>query len=166
MDNTNSSNAPANAVPQPQFTLDDLYLTPFSKKRIYDEDGNITYIELDRNFAPTGVNVMDALLAYLTKGGSNVERFAGRYGLTKSELNGLCRALCGMTTKAFADAYRLRLACDLLRYTDLSIHEVVDRSGFGSQNSLYILLMEHFKKSATDVRKMHRKKGDLNRYKI
>lgn len=166
MNNTNTPNAPANAVPQPQFTLDYLYLTPFSKKRIYDEDGNYTYVALERNLAPTGINVMDALLVYLSKGGANIDSFAARYGLTRTELNGLCRALCGMTVKELTDDYHLRLACDLLRYTDLPIREVTGRSGYGSQNSLYTVLQNRFKKSASDVRTMLRKKGDLNKYKI
>jgi hypothetical protein len=47
----------------PQFSLDELYISPFSAKRYYDLDTcQAHYRPVERNLAPTGVKLMDRFL--------------------------------------------------------------------------------------------------------
>lgn len=72
---------------KPQFTLDDLYISPLAFRRRYTEEGVVEYIPVEREMSPSGVEVMDAYLRRLTAGDSNLGKFCecygahGRYGL-------------------------------------------------------------------------------------
>ena len=54
----------------PQYTLDDLYITPFTRRRRYDEEGRRYYVDVERNTSPTGIHVMDDYLRYLVYEGA------------------------------------------------------------------------------------------------
>jgi len=45
---------------KPQWTLDEVYISPFTARRRYDEEGVMHYDAVERNTAPTGVEVADA----------------------------------------------------------------------------------------------------------
>jgi len=90
---------------KPQWTLDEVYISPFTARRRYDEEGVMHYDAVERNTAPTGVEVMDHYLRRLSEGKDVV-------------------ILTGMKGQDFRMAYQLRLADDLLRYTDLPLAEV------------------------------------------
>ena len=47
---------------KPQWTLDKMYISPFTARRWYDEEGVMHYDAVERNTAPTGVEVMDHYL--------------------------------------------------------------------------------------------------------
>ena len=114
---------------KPQWTLDELYISPFTARRRYDEEGVMHYDPVERNLKPTGVEVMDHYLRRLTEGRDKVEAFCRIYGLRTEDLDSLIYILTGMSGADFRMAYQLRLADDLLRYTDLPLAEVARRSG-------------------------------------
>ena len=64
----------------PQFTFDELYITPFTHRRHYSEDGRLSYIPLERSLQPTGIRVMDDFLRSLSAGCTDVTTFCERYG--------------------------------------------------------------------------------------
>jgi AraC-like DNA-binding protein len=148
----------------PQYTLDDLYISPFTQRRRYDEEGRKHYVDVERNTSPTGIHVMDDYLCYLSAGQSDVRAFADRYGIRTGELAALVFILTGQKGTLFRQQYQARLADDLLRYTDLPLAEIASRSGIGSQINLYQALRRDCNMSATERRQFLREEGDEGRF--
>lgn len=151
---------------EPQFKFDDLYITPFTQRKRYDEDGRWQYVEVERNARPTGLYVLDDYLRYLSAGHSDMQAFADRHGLKTDEVGALVFILTGTKGVRFRQLYQMRLADDLLRYTDLTPAEVAQRSGLGSPNNLYLALRREYNMSATERRAFLRKEGDAGRYRL
>ena len=149
-----------------QFTLDDLYITPFTLRKRYDEDGRWQYVSVEKNTAPTGINVMDDYLMYLSAGRSDMQAFADRYGLRTEEVAALVFILTGIKGVRFRQLYQMRLADDLLRYTDLPFDEVARHSGLGSPNNMYLALRREYDMSASERRAFLQKDGDAGRFRV
>ena len=149
---------------KPQFTFDELYITPFTKRRRYDEDGHGYYVNIERNTAPTGILVMDEYLRFLAAGNTDIHAFIDRHGLLFGELSALVCILTGMKHTLFRQKYQSRLADELLRYTDMSQPDIARRSGLGSQINLYQALRRDCDMSATERRNFLRKENDLGRF--
>lgn len=155
-----------NLKSEPQFALADLYIAPFSQKKRFDEDGRWQYVDVERRLQPTGLRVMDDYLAYLSEGRSDMQAFADRHGLKTEEVGAMVFILTGIRGIRFRQLYQLRLADDLLRYTDLPFDEVAQRSGLGSPNNLYLALRREYNMSATERRRFLRSEGDAGRFRL
>ena len=151
---------------EPQFTLEELYITPFTLRKRYDEDGRWQYVPVERNTAPTGINVMDDYLGYLSEGRSDMQAFADRHGLRTEEVGALVFILTGMKGVRFRQLYQMRLADDLLRFTDLAFDEVARRSGLGSPNNMYLALRREYDMSASERRAFLQQEGDAGRFRV
>lgn len=151
---------------EPQFTLDDLYIPPFTQKKRYDEDGRWKYVSVERPTAPTGIHVVDDYLRYLAAGQSDMQAFADRHGLKTEEMAAVVFMLTGLRGVRFRQLFQMRLADDLLRYTDLAFDAVARRSGLGSSNNLYLALRREYNMSATERRAFLRQDGDAGRYRL
>lgn len=150
----------------PQFALDELYIAPFALRKRFDEDGKWEYVPVERNTKPTGINVMDDYLGYLSAGRSDMRAFADRHGLRTEEVAALVFILTGVKGVRFRQLYQMRLADDLLRFTDLPFDEVARRSGLGSPNNLYLTLRREYNMSASERRASLRLDGDLGLFRI
>lgn len=150
----------------PQFTLDDLYVSPFNYKRRHDEDGRQTYVAVAPDRQPTGIRVLDELLCTMTDGNSDIAAFCRRCGARLADLDGLLFLLTGQRGIEFRQAYQLRLADDLLRYTPLTIPQVAQRGGFGSRVNLYYAYQRDLRTNPTDRRELLRQPGDEDRYRM
>jgi AraC-like DNA-binding protein len=148
-----------------QYQLKDLYITPFRERRRFDEDGNISYVPIESNQRPTGVEVMDDYLRSLTAGKRDVGQFCRHYGLRYADLDSLIFVLTGMRGQDFRMAYQLRLADDLLLYTDLPLDEVAERSGLGTRANLHIAIRRGFGCLAGERRKS-RGPMDAGRFRL
>ena len=151
---------------KPQYTLDDLFISPFTQKRRYDEDGHWQYVPIERRTTPTGIRVMDDYLRYLADGQSDMQAFADRHGLKTEEVGALVFILTGIKGVRFRQLYQIRLVDELLRYTDMPYDEVARRSGLGSPNNMYLALRREYNMSASERRMFLRKEGDAGRYKL
>ena len=151
---------------EPQFTLVDLYITPFTLRKRYDEDGRWQYVPVEKNTAPTGIKIMDDYLMYLSAGHSDMQAFADRHGLKTEEVGALVFILTGMKGVRFRQLYQMRLADDLLRFTDLPFDEVARRSGLGSPNNMYLALRREYDMSASERRAFLQKEGDARRFRV
>ena len=151
---------------QPQFTLEQLFITPFRQKKRYDEDGRWQYVALQPNTSPTGIRVMDDYLAYLSAGQSDMQAFADRHGLKTEEIAALVFILTGMKSMRFRQLYQMLMADELLRYTDMPYDKVARRSGLGSPNNMYLALRREYNMSASERRAFLRREGDAGRYKL
>lgn len=151
---------------KPQFSLNYLFISPFTQKRRYDEDGHWQYVEIERRTTPTGIRVMDDYLRYLADGNSDMQAFADRHGLKTDEVGALVFILTGIKGVRFRQLYQIRLVDELLRYTDMPYDEVARRSGLGSPNNMYLALRREYNMSASERRAFLRKEGDAGRYRL
>lgn len=151
----------------PQFTFDQLYITPFTHRRTSDEFGNVVYYPItDINLSPTGVEVMDDWLQHLHKGNADLGAFCARYNARTSDLDSLVFLLTGLSNLDFRTRWQLRTADALLRYTKMSVEDIARRSGIGSRNNMYFVYEREFNLSPTERRNQIREKGDLGRFII
>lgn len=146
--------------------LDDLYISPFTKIRHYDENGQPIYAPLERNLQPTGLYAADLLLQSLTAGENRLKAIADRLGCSDRDLSGFIRCLTGQPSHDFCTAYRLRLIDDLLRFTALPLPDVARRSGLGTARSLHRFLLRHLGCTPADRRNQIRQVGDEGRFEI
>lgn len=150
----------------PQFTVDDLYTPPFTKRREYNPDGTGSYKPIETERRTTGVTVMDEYVRYLLTGHSSISDFAAKYGLRPDDIDSMVFILTGMRGVDFRMALQIRLADDLLRYTDMELGEVARRSGFGSANNLYLTYKREFGVAPGKRRAAIRNRLDLHRFKL
>lgn len=150
----------------PQFTFEDLYISPFSSRRRYDEDGNVTYIALQHNLTPSGINLLDEFLQRLRMGNSNFAAFCRKHGIKQAEFSHFVKLLTGMSAQELRLRYCRRMLDELLRYTNLTPDELGRRSGLGGTRNLNHLCRDHYGDTPLDRRRALRKRGDLGRYKL
>lgn len=152
----------------PQFSIDDLYISPFTKCRAYDPDtGKPYYKPMERNLKPTGVQVLDDMLLKISNGNFVSRKdFAAKYSVTEDDLNGFCKMLTGMGTGDLYCELRKRLIDDLLRYTQLPMSTLAKRSGFNSNAALTTFVHTHHRCSPSSRRTQLRQRHDAGRYGI
>lgn len=151
---------------EPQFEFSKIYITPFTHRRTYSEEGKVSYVQLERNMNPTGFHIMDELCRYLTAGHSNINTFASRYGATMADIYSLIFLFTGMLGPDFCLTYHKKIADELLRYTDMSMPDIAKRCGIGTRVNLYYILKRDYGTSPKERRYNLRKKGDFGLYKI
>lgn len=147
-------------------TLDDLYISPFTSSRYYDDNGQPRYRPLVRNLHPTGIYAADLLLQSLSIGQGSLTALARRLGCSSRDISGLIRCLTGQPSDQFRTEYRKRLVTDLLRFTDLPLPEVAARSGIGRKRNLHLFTNHHFGCTPDELRQRIRQVGDEGRFII
>lgn len=152
----------------PQFTLDDLYISPFTAERYYDDKtGEPIYRPVERNITPTRIHMMDAYLQIVCTSKSYTRNtLEQRLGVPLIEFSVMCRLLTGLPQDELHDALRLRLADDLLRYTSLDLRDIAFRCGFSAYSGLSKLFEKKYHCSVSERQKKVRGKNDEGRYRI
>ena len=74
---------------EPQYTLDQLFITPFTHAFTADDMGRTGYTPVERNLTPSGIHILDAYLQALHRGHSDIADFCDRYNARTSDLDGL-----------------------------------------------------------------------------
>lgn len=146
-----------------QYTFDDLYVTPFKQKRVYDPDGNISYVPIERNLHPTGIDVLDEFLLGMSSGEMGTYK---KYGFSTHNIHNILFVLTGIQGVQFVNKWRVKVAMDLLRYTDLAMPEVANYSAMGTTSNLFYFMQREAKTSPLRYRYWVREKGDLGRFKL
>ncbi len=150
----------------PKFlTLDDLYISPFVSRRVYTEDGEVKWVPMERNLAPTGISVIDFIARSMAEGHSDMDWLAQQLGCSRQHMLGWFRTMTGMSARDFRHAYMFRLADDLLRYTSMTYDEVARRAGFTSVSVLSQQYRKYRHRTAHEVRKAIRQPRDEGRYR-
>ena len=150
----------------PEFSFDDIYVTIFNERRKFDEDGNQSYIPIEKNFKPSGVRIFNRFIKYMADGNISLRAFCSKEGLLFSELSTLGFIMVGMTALEFKSNWIAKRAGELLRYTDLSSTQVARISGAGSRANLYHICKNFYDISALLYRNFEREELDLNRYRL
>lgn len=124
----------------PQFTFDQLYITPFTHRRAADDIGNIYSPIPDTNLEPTDILVMDDWLRHLSEERSDVAEFCRQYNVRTSDA--------------------------LLRYTKMSVEEFAQHSDHSSRSNMYFTYERELNLSPTDSRRAIRQKDGVERHII
>ena len=151
---------------EPQYTFEQLYISPMRQKRRYTEDGQVFYDPIERKTNITGIRIFDEYVQYLSNGYSDLQAFADARGLRREDIDSMVFVLTGMRGVDFRLAYQMRMADELLRYTNMTVSEVAKRSGIGSANNLYLAYKRDFNLAPGYRRKAMRQPGDVGRYTL
>lgn len=161
---------PRQLAVEPQWTVDELWVSPFRERRRYETDGDrmwTVWEKIEERERPrTGVRIFDDWLRYLSEGHSEMTAFCRRYGLRTGDLDSMCFVLTGLRGVDFRMKYQLKTLDELLRYTDLTPAEVARRSGFGSLNNLFLTTKREYNQAPVERRRAIQKKGDAGRYRL
>ena len=149
-----------------QFEPEQFYIPPFTQQRTLSPEGREVYEPIEAQQAPTGVWLLDDCLRLLSKGRDATAMVQKHYGLSAEVLSSAFYALTGRTYVEVRDAMRLRIADDLLRYTDLPVSEVAHRAGYGTPQFYARVVHRAFGLTPTARRAALRRKGDLGRYAL
>ena len=150
----------------PQFDPEDLYISVFTERRVYDEDGHISYVPNERNLSPSGVNLLDAYLRFMSEGNSSPGLFCARHGIEVSDLHTLILLLTGVDGVTFRLWWQSQIIGELLCHTNLSMDEVAKRSGLGTAMNLFYACRREFDCAPRRYREVIRGEGDLGRYRL
>lgn len=148
----------------PQFTFDDLYIIPFSKKRVFDENGNVHYIAIERNFSPSGIHLLDELVKEIYHDTFSAHSFCKERKLEERQLQAFVTILTGMTPSTLFTRWKIRNALMYLRYTDMDIGQVAIESGFRTSGAMRHALQSTKELKPTTLRRFLQQKNDLGRY--
>ena len=147
-------------------SLDEIYISPFTARRVYDEDGRMKWVAVERNLSPTGQRHLDFIARSMSEGHSDFEWLAARLGCKKTHLWGLLRALTGMSANEFRLAYIFRLADDMLRYTTMTVDEVARHSGCYSASCLCQQFLKYRGFTPAARRRALRGDRDAGKYRV
>lgn len=149
-----------------QFSFDRLYVSPFTRKRGFDEEHlKVIYVPMDIERLYTGVDVLDAVVDRLVEG-RNPSRLAREWGLSTAQLSIVVLALTGMGLQELQSSWRVKLCDDLLRYTDLSLSDVMHRCGFTSATAFSRFVRLNHGVSPLHFRTTRRQQGELGMYAL
>lgn len=150
----------------PQYTLEQVFISPFDAKREYHPDGNWEWKPLLRDLHPTGIEQFDLLLRYLAEGHYDRKPFYARVGIsdkwrdeTGNPYFGFVFVLTGLGIREFHNRYTLRTADLLLQYTDLDLKDIARRSGTYDASTLNRLYRK-FHHCTTNQRRLALRKQD------
>lgn len=149
-----------------QFDPETFYIMPFAQQRSVGHDGQIVYVPTERNLTPTGLRILDDCLRTVAQGDDPAEEVCRRYGLSAEGLAAVFHALTGRTYAEVRDALRLRVADDLLRYTDLPMSRLAQRAGFSTPQLYARVVKRLYGTSPGGRRAALRREGDLGRYAL
>lgn len=149
----------------PQYRVEDFYIPPFKQQRVFAPNGTFSYVALEEKHVRTGLDLFDRYIRYLASGGMSTSDFARKFGAKAEDFSSVVFLLTGMHLADFRFAYQVRMADELLRYTDMPLDEVARRSGFGTQLNLYYGIKRQFDTSPGRHRRFARGTYDLGRYK-
>jgi len=162
----NNANGPENRKEEPQYSFDELYFTPFTECRKFDDEGNAYYAPIEKNTRPTGICVLDDFMNFLNDGNSSVAVFCRRKGISIAAFSGLCEVLTGMKAIPFKMKWTAQTLLDLLRYTNLSLSEAGERSGVGAWSNMHKVCKEASGYTPREYRWFERNDFDLGKYRL
>ena len=151
---------------KPQFTVQQLFVSPFATMRRYHEDGTYEYVPLPDTRIHTGLDVFDEMISLMSRRVCSAGQLAVRLGVKGPDLNGLVRIATGLCLSEFVAAWQLLMADELLRYTDLRMTEIARYCCMGNGvNFTNRIVRAH--KCPPLTRRWHlRQKNDLGRFKL
>ena len=151
---------------KPKYSFEMLYVSPFTKKLGFDEKELKTiYVPMEQNRLRTGLDVVDLVVDKLMEG-QNPSVLPWQLGMTEAAMSTTLKTLTGLTLVEMRTRWRMRVASELLRYTELPLTEVMRRIGYTSQQSFSRMFRKAYGAAPLEYRKLRREAGDMGKYAL
>ena len=150
----------------PQYSLERLYVSPLTKKRGFDERNlEIIMVPMETKRQLTGITLLDAVVDCLIAG-TDPRDVAYHYGVAPEKLSSLVYTMTGLTLVALRKQWRMRMAQELLRYTELSLKDVMQRCGYASMPTFSNFVRQSTGLTPLDIRRDARQRGLIGKYAL
>lgn len=151
---------------KPKYSLEMLYVSPFTKKLGFDEKELKTiYVPLEQKRLRTGLDVVDLVVDKLVAG-QDPSVLAWQLGMTPAALSTTLRTLTGLTLVELRTRWRMKMANDLLRYTELPLQEVMSRIGYTSAQSFSRMFRKAYGAAPVEYRNRCRAQSEIGKYAL
>lgn len=151
---------------KPKYLFETLYVSPFTKKMGFDEkELKIIYVPMEQKRVRTGLDVVDMVVDKLIAG-QDPANLPWQMGMKPAVLSTTLKTLTGLTVVEMRTRWRMRTASELLRYTELSLKEVMSRIGYTSPQTFSYMFRRTYGASPLEYRKHSRAQGDIGRYAL
>lgn len=151
---------------KPKYSFETLYVSPFTKKMGFDEkELKIIYVPMEQKRVRTGLDVVDMVVDKLIAG-QDPANLPWQMGMKPAVLSTTLKTLTGLTVVEMRTRWRMRTASELLRYTELSLKEVMSRIGYTSPQTFSYMFRRTYGVSPLEYRKHSRAQGDIGRYAL
>ena len=162
----NDSTLTKNEDMKPKYSFEMLYVSPFTKKLGFDEKELKTiYVPMEQNRLRTGLDVVDLVVDKLIAG-QNPSALPWQLGTTEAAMSTTLKTLTGLTLVEMRTRWRMRVASELLRYTELPLKEVMRRIGYTSQQSFSRMFRKAYGSAPREYRRLRREAGDMGKYSL
>lgn len=150
----------------PQYTLERLYVSPLTKKRGFDERNlEIIMVPMETKRQMTGIKLLDAVVDCLIAG-TDPRSVAYHYGVTLQKLSALVFTMTGLTLVSLRKQWRMRMARELLCYTELPLKDVMQRCGYSSMPTFSNFVRQTTGQTPLDIRRDARQRGLIGKYAL
>lgn len=151
---------------KPKYSFETLYVSPFTKKLGFDEKELKTiYVPLEQKRLRTGLEVVDLVVDKLVAG-QDPSVLPWQLGMKPTVLSTTLKTLTGMTLVEMRTRWRMTVACELLRYTELPLQEVMSRIGYTSAQSFSRMFRKAYGAAPLRYRTQCRAQGDIGKYAL
>ncbi len=149
-----------------QYTVDDIYVSVLTARLVRHADGWSKFEKVEKFFPPTESLLLNLLgQSLMADSRFTATEFAEAIGADQKAVSMMVRWLTGLTLHDFLLEYRKRQVVEYLTCTDLTVGEIAERTGFGSQPSL----TRYFRKETGSLprryRLLHRPKNFAELYR-
>lgn len=140
-----------------KITVEDVYVSVLEAKRVRNAEGWEKVLPVDKQPAPTGSLVMDAVARFLAvRRGATPPELASWLQMDNGTLRRIFLYLTGLPSADFLAQYRLLQAKEWLASTDLSLTEVGERCGFTTLSAFSAWFIRWAKVAPRDYRHRNR----------
>lgn len=149
-----------------KYSFEMLYVSPFTKKLGFDETKLETvYVPLEQNRLRTGLDVVDLVVDKLVAG-QNPSVLRWQLGMSPAALSTTLKTLTGLTLVEMRTRWRMRVAGELMRYTELPLREVMSRIGYTSAQTFSRMFRKAYGAAPLAYRRQSRARGDVGKYAL
>ena len=148
----------------PQYPFERLYVSPFTRRRGFDER-TLTYtlVPMEQKRQRTGIELIDLVVDCLIAG-SDPRSVAYKLGITREKLSTSLITLTGLSTVSLRKQWRMQLAYELLRYTDLSFKDVMKRCGYTSMPTFNAVVHQTWGSTPKTIRTDAQRRDEIGKY--
>ncbi|MBR5395427.1 MAG: helix-turn-helix transcriptional regulator [Bacteroidaceae bacterium] len=151
---------------KPKYSFEMLYVSPFTKKLGFDEKELKTiYVPLEQKRLRTGLEVVDLVVDKLVAG-QDPSVLPWQLGMKPTVFSTTLKTLTGMTLVEMRTRWRMTVAYELLRYTELPLQEVMSRIGYTSAQSFSRMFRKAYGAAPLKYRIQCRAQGDIGKYAL
>ena len=149
-----------------KYSFETLYVSPFTKRLGFDEKELKTiYVPMEQKRLRTGLDVVDLVVDKLIAGQDPLT-LPWQLGMTEAVMSTTFRTLTGLTLVEFRTRWRMRVASELLRYTELPLKEVMSRICYTSQQSFSRMFRKAYGAAPREYRRICHEAGDAGKYAL